>query len=71
MPGSCAAASPVGILGNMLSAMLFTVLLGQADPGIQIGEPVPDAALTNMKGETVRISDFRGKKLIVFNWASW
>ncbi len=31
-----------------------------------IGEVAPDFALTNQDGETVRLSDFRGKKVIMF-----
>lgn len=40
-------------------------------PPLEVGMKVPDVALTNMKGESVSISQFIGKKLIVFNWASW
>ncbi len=39
--------------------------------GVEVGKPVPDASLTDMAGKTVRLSDFCGKKLILFNWASW
>lgn len=38
---------------------------------IEIGKQVPDVALTDMNGKAVKLSDFRGKKLILFNWASW
>ena len=31
----------------------------------------PDFALTDRKGETVRLSDFRGKKVLIMTWASW
>lgn len=55
----------------MLSAAITLTLLGQPASGIQLGQPVPDVALTDMQGKSVRISDFRGKKLIIFNWASW
>lgn len=36
-----------------------------------IGQAVPDAAVVSMAGETVRVSQFKGKKLVVFSWASW
>lgn len=38
-----------------------------------VGKPVPDFALTDDSGETVRLSDFRGKKdvVIVFLLADW
>lgn len=31
----------------------------------------PDFALPNLEGETVRLSDFRGKKVLLLTWASW
>ncbi len=31
----------------------------------------PDFALENRDGETVRLSDHRGKKVLILTWASW
>ena len=31
----------------------------------------PDFALTDRNGDTVRLSDFRGKKVLIVTWASW
>jgi hypothetical protein len=31
----------------------------------------PDVAVPDRKGKTVRLSDFRGKKVLVVTWASW
>jgi hypothetical protein len=31
----------------------------------------PDFAVPDRKGRTVRLSDFRGKKVLVVTWASW
>ena len=31
----------------------------------------PDFALTDRTGKTVRLSDFRGKKVLIMTWASW
>jgi peroxiredoxin len=39
--------------------------------GLQIGKVAPDFALQTLKGETVRLSDYRGKKVIVNFWATW
>ncbi|MBN2148328.1 MAG: redoxin domain-containing protein [Anaerolineales bacterium] len=38
-------------------------------PRVSIQTPAPDFALPNFQGETVRLSDFRGKShvLLVFN----
>lgn len=31
----------------------------------------PDFAITDREGNVVRLSDFRGKKVLLFTWASW
>ena len=38
-------------------------------PKVSINAPVPDFALTDFEGQTIRLSDFRDKKhvLLVFN----
>ena len=33
---------------------------------LAVGEPAPDVALLNDEGKTVRISDFRGKKVVLY-----
>jgi hypothetical protein len=35
------------------------------------GAIAPDFALPDRKGKTVRLSDFRGKKVLLLTWASW
>ena len=30
-----------------------------------------DFALPDLDGKTIQLADFRGKKVIVFAWASW
>jgi len=32
---------------------------------LKVGDPAPDFALTDTEGQTVRLSDFRGKKTVV------
>ena len=36
-----------------------------------VGQPAPDFALKNLAGETVRLSDFKGKPVLVNFWATW
>jgi peroxiredoxin len=62
------ALSPI-LLGAALIVM-------NASPGraqrIKVGEPAPDFTVPSLDGKTTyRLSDFRGRRVLVFNWASW
>jgi len=39
--------------------------------GIIPGNIAPDFTLPDLDGNLVSLSDFRGKKTLVFIWASW
>lgn len=41
------------------------------EPAPIAGHPAPDFELTNMDGETVRLSDFEGKPVVLNFWATW
>ena len=36
-----------------------------------IGKKAPDFSLKNLQGEVVKLSDFKGKKVLVNFWATW
>ena len=38
---------------------------------VSVGDRAPDFTLRSLEGDDVRLSDFRGQKLILFMWASW
>ncbi|KKB33536.1 redoxin domain-containing protein [Bacillus thermotolerans] len=38
---------------------------------VQEGKPAPDFELTTLAGETVKLSDYQGKKVILNFWATW
>src|SRR6185437_11984299 len=45
-----------------------------AGPGLRVGEKVPDVVVGNIinyKYKTARLSDFKGKLLILDFWATW
>jgi peroxiredoxin len=39
--------------------------------GPGLGQPAPDFALENADGDVVRLTDFRGKTVVVNFWATW
>ncbi|QHJ70724.1 redoxin domain-containing protein [Planococcus halotolerans] len=41
------------------------------DEGLAKGETAPDFELTTLAGESVRLSDYKGKKVILNFWATW
>ena len=42
-----------------------------ASNGIEIGKSAPDFELTKLDGTNVKLSDLKGKKVILNFWATW
>ena len=38
---------------------------------IVAGDPAPDFELPSLTGGSVRLSDYKGTKVVLFMWASW
>jgi len=43
----------------------------EPQPAVELGRYAPDFTLTDLNGETVRLSDWRGKTVLLNFWASW
>lgn len=51
--------------------LLALALPGIASAGLEVGDAPPDVLGESQHGEPVRISDHRGKVVVVTFWASW
>jgi len=38
---------------------------------VKVGDEAPDFTLRSLDGHAVSLSDYRGKKLVLFMWGSW
>jgi peroxiredoxin len=38
---------------------------------VNVGDEAPDFTLRSLDGEEVGLSEYRGKKLVLFMWGSW
>ncbi len=55
----------------LLAAWGATLLVRDAPAGARVGQPAPGFALSTLDGQTLRLSDLRGRPVIVNFWASW
>jgi thiol-disulfide isomerase/thioredoxin len=62
----------------MIRLLLLTLLLtasaaaNAATPGeVKVGETLPEAMMRGLNGPAKRLSEFRGKPLLINVWASW
>lgn len=51
--------------------LLFSACNRKGEVGLHPGDFAPDIELTDMNGKLVRLSDYRGKFVLLSFWASW
>ncbi|KON88616.1 alkyl hydroperoxide reductase [Sporosarcina globispora] len=71
------------IAASVLLIMITAIIVVQAvekddvesqpvnQTGLGIGLKAPDFELNNLQGETIKLSDFKGKKVMLNFWATW
>ena len=57
-----------GCVGKMRGGGEMTV---KARNTVEVGDTAPDFTLPSLDGEPVSLSDYRGKRVALFMWASW
>lgn len=70
---------PALILGSMLMNSIFSCSVSAAEPMFaaqqnakyKVGEKAPDFNQTSINGESMSLSQFKGKVVLVDFWASW
>lgn len=63
--------SIVLIAGILLTAVVFGIALARQNQTQPQAGPAPDFTLTTLDGDTIRLSDLRGKVVVINFWASW
>ena len=63
---------------RIFSHLLLAVAAIRIQPALigavpmSVGQPAPDFAVQSLDGgRTIRLSDFRGRRVLILTWASW
>lgn len=46
-------------------------MVGATTTGVNVGDLAPELTLPTLDGREVSLSEYRGRKVILFFWASW
>ncbi|MFC4076563.1 thiol-disulfide oxidoreductase ResA [Salinithrix halophila] len=55
----------------LIGAALYQAFYEEKELGPEVGEQAPDFALKTLEGEELKLSDLRGKTVLVNFWATW
>jgi cytochrome c biogenesis protein CcmG/thiol:disulfide interchange protein DsbE len=58
-------------IASFLILLLMLIPRSEADTVLQVGQAAPDFALESLTGEKVRLSDLKGKPVVINFWATW
>lgn len=58
-------------VGVLIAAMLLLATCGGETFSVDIGGTAPDFSLKDLRGQTVSLSEFRGKVVVIDFWATW
>jgi thiol-disulfide isomerase/thioredoxin len=58
-------------IGNLASSLAATEPASQVSLGPETNKPAADFTLTNLKGESVRLSSLQGHPVLLNFWATW
>jgi thiol-disulfide isomerase/thioredoxin len=59
------------ILLSLFVSVLIIISLSQATFAIEVGSPVSDFELADLNGKSVKLSDYKGKTVVINFWATW
>lgn len=70
-PNSAITKNFVKSINQLEKQMAQSKQMEEVQKNVSVGTPVPDIALQNPEGETMRLSDLRGNVVLVDFWAAW
>ncbi len=59
------------VVGIILGGVVLVLLVRQSSRFPQLGDSAPDFTLPTLKGETLRLSDYRRQVVVLNLWATW